>query len=108
MFPTSESPAVHEESSTDTHDGDSVAAGRLAQQEDSKVVAWPARDFPGVLRIGAALRAAHQDDVEGRSPEAQEHEWNWIVKPLPRPPLVSITKEKLDREELLANDSLGG
>lgn len=108
MFPTPESPAIREEGSTDMHHGDSVAAGRLAQHDDAKDAAWPASEFGGVLRIAAALRAAHLDDVEGRSPVAQEHEWNWIVKLPPRPPSASTAKEKLDREELLANDSLGG
>jgi len=48
----------------------------------------PAHELAGVLRIEAALRAAHQDDLEWQSADGQRHEWTWSIKALPRPPLV--------------------
>ena len=85
-----------------------VVAGQKSVHETAPAAAYPIREAAGTLRLGAALRAAHQEDAERRSQGGEEHEWNWIVKALPRPPLVAVTKEELDCEQLLANDSLGG
>jgi hypothetical protein len=88
---------------------DEVAVmGQKSVNEAAAAAAYPIREAEGALRLGAALRAAHQEDAERRSPGSEAHEWNWIVKALPRPPLVAMTKEELDCEQLLANDSLGG
>ena len=108
MFPARTSPAILEGQSTHTHAGDLEAAGRMTHTRDAESIALPANEVAGFLRIGGALRAAHRDEIEERSPEAQGHEWNWIVKPLPMPPLAVLPREELDDDDLLANDSLGG
>ena len=85
-----------------------TAAKPKPRHEPGQVAGSPAGELDGSLRIGAALRAAHQDSVDSQPPETQEQTWGWKVKALPRPPLAVVTKEALDREGLLENDSLGG
>jgi len=85
-----------------------MAAEQEPEVEDASAAAFHANHIQAALRISAALRAAHQDEVEVLSSEAQGPEWTFLVKPLPRPPLVVARMEELDSQELLANDSPGG
>jgi hypothetical protein len=60
------------------------------------------------LRIRAALRAARSDEQHGQPAEALKPPGTWIVKALPRPPLVAVMLQEPPSDELLANDSPGG
>jgi len=88
---------------------DLVAAEQKAHhREDAKVVAHPANEVEGALRIGAAPRAAYYDNIEGQSPDAQEYVALLTAQPAPKPLSAIAAAEQSLREELLSNDSLGG
>ena len=57
----------------------------------------------GALRLRAALRAAYPEDVGVQLPDEPGHPQQPIAPPPPSP-----SEEQALREELLANDSLGG
>ena len=72
------------------------------------IAADPMHEDESALRIRAALKAARSEEQHGQPPEAPAIMGRWIVKPLPRPPLVAPMLQKLPADELLENDSLGG
>jgi hypothetical protein len=108
MFPEPESLAIRSQESADARTDAMVVSEPKAPIDGANVAVCSPSQVQPELRISAALRAAHEDEdgVKWQPSEAQQ--WTWIVKALPRPPLVAIRKEELDGEELLANDSLGG
>jgi len=108
MFLAQRALTILEGPAADRHESRLTPTGRIGRGQDASVVVRQANALVGALRIDAALMAALEDDLEGRSPELPENGRNWIVKPLPGPGLAAVKREELDREELLANDSLGG
>ena len=107
MFPQAKPPAIRDQHASETRSGDTVPAEQKSQAEASHVGA-SSKQIQAALRIRAALRAAHLDSTGAKALDGQPHEWTWIVKPPPRPPLVAAQSDGLNSEELLANDSLGG
>jgi len=79
-----------------------------AHSEDTKALAHPVNEVSSALRIGAALRAAYHDNFEGQLPGAQEHAEPSTAQRVHKPPTEIASDEKALREDLLANDSLGG
>jgi hypothetical protein len=99
MFPDRKPVPTPEARSTgSTHDGQTPKVLKLKAQ----------RDTESALRIRAALRAARSDEHEGQPAEALKPAGTWIVKSLPRPPLVAAMLREPPSDELLTNDSLGG
>ena len=80
----------------------------LAHSEDTKVLARPAKEVGSALRIAAALRAAYHDNFEDQLPGVQEPADPPAAQGAPKLPSESASDVLALREELLANDSLGG
>ena len=79
-----------------------------AHSEDTKALAHPVNEVSSALRIGAALRAAHHDNFEDQLPAAQQHADPRAAQRVQKPPTEVASDEQALREDLLANDSLGG
>lgn len=108
MFPEPVATAIRKPASTSVQSGDSATAEHTTPAGEAKGAAASPNQIQAALRIRAALRAARQDAAEGRLTARPWHEWTWMVKAFPRPPLVFDNGEELNSEELLANDSPGG
>ena len=85
-----------------------MPAAPQAHSEHTKGLAHPVNEVDSALRIGAALRAAYHDNLEGQLPDAQEHADRPAAQWVQEPPSEIASDEKALREDLLANDSLGG
>lgn len=109
MFRTPASQPIPVEPSGDTHSPGPVdSSAGMAPLENTGVAAHPADEAHGALRIGAALRAAYHENVDGQSPNEQGHGVVLHALLLLPAPLATATEEQSLREDLLANDSLGG
>ncbi len=108
MFPEPESMSIRDRESTEHQAETSGTHGPKASGEGSDGATPPAGRLQQELRISAALRAAHQDDDAGAWRPSEAPQWTWIVKALPRPPLVATWMDDVVSDELLDNDSLGG
>jgi hypothetical protein len=100
--------ALSDPHSVSAEEGSPLTAERTTHAATAKRVAASPNQIQTALRIRAALRAAHEDIGGVRLPAGRWYEWTWKVKRFPRPPLMINRMEKLNSQELLANDSLGG
>jgi len=95
-----------------TADTASEPAAKVLKSKDprhaAEITSDSRHETESALRIRAALRAARSDRHHGQPAEAPERAGTWMIKSLPRPPLVAAMLQEPPDDELLANDSLGG
>ena len=110
MFPEPERRPTTELKSTPGMTGQ-LAARALAlkgEREPAGNAADSPQEIESALRIRAALTVARSDQHEEPPPDAPRPPGTWIVRSLPRPPLVASMLQEPPSDELLTNDSLGG
>ena len=110
MFPEPEPRQTIEAKSTaGTADRPAAETLKLKDQSGHAGIAGGSRhENESVLRMRLALNVARSGEGDERSPDPPTTTGIWIVKSLPRPPLVAAMLREPPADELLANDSLGG
>jgi len=110
MFPEPEPRQTTEVKSTAGTAGEPTAETlKSKDQRGTAVIAEGSRhENESVLRMRLALNVARSGEGDERSPDPPTTTGIWIVKSLPRPPLVAAMLREPPADELLANDSLGG
>lgn len=83
-------------------------AGQDGRVADSRVAAPLAREVSDALWEGASLTAVDNTSINARRPGEPKHVTSQTEKQLAKPPEVAASQEQALRDELLANDSLGG
>jgi hypothetical protein len=108
MFPEPLEITIRGPQSSNRQGGEpATAEHKVHPGADGSVAASP-EQIRSALRIHAALRAAYKHEIQVLASSRRSDEWTFVVKPLPRPPLVAAGLEELNGDDLLANDSPGG
>ena len=83
-------------------------AKQQARIEDARAVVILSHEVDDGAWEELARRAAAYENIDGRLPVETEHVPGENGQELPKPPAAAASEDQLLKDELLANDSLGG